>query len=806
LTSIKRIENPENDYTKVHSNIHEKVLKGISYIIQSFLKFSYSVYGFYIKSEFRIQFTIVNSILLIGISCTGMKHITEENPLYIGPNVDIQSEVKLSHDLKYELKSVNRPKPNGKFLWMRPSLAIHNMVREPKKEKGFKHWLKYKLGKPPVLASEVSPENISSLMRNRFFNRGFFNVNIEYERDTLQKKFQINYFVTSGKQFLIDSVQYNEGQTGLEKSIQSAASTSLIISGKPYILENLKSERERVEFLVKDSGYYYFDKDFLIYNADTLKRPKHVNLELGLKPNIPPLVNQKVYLNKIYVLDDYSADNYNPDTTEYRGYYYISNRHVFRPDIITDRIHLRPNERYSRRKHLRTISQLSNLGTYRFVNTDFREDSASNILNAYVYATPMKKSALTAELNTTIKTTNYVGPGARISWRHRNIFGGAEELSLNLLGSFEVQIGADSINTAYEAGIELALDIPRPIVIKSLGRNKEVVPRTKVLTGFNIFRRVELYTMNSFFSVFGYSWQKSRKISHSFNPIDITFSRVSDATDAFKEYLENNPTVAVSFEEQFIIGGNYAFIYDDLQNPLKKGTKYFRGVMDISGNLVYLMAKAFSSHEFTPEDPYTIFGVPFAQYFMVNPEFRYYLKTRGRSVLATRALLGIGIPIGNSRVLPYIKQFFAGGTNSVRSFVARTIGPGSYLAPVENLGVDQTGDIRIEFNAEYRFNFTKRFLGAAFIDVGNVWLRNPDPERPGGDFQLNRFYKEFGIGTGIGFRFDLQVLIFRLDVAWPLYIPYLEEGDRWVAGDFNLFNSEWRRKYLIWNLAIGYPF
>jgi outer membrane protein assembly factor BamA len=157
-------------------------------------------------------------------------------------------------------------------------------------------------------------------------------------------------------------------------------------------------------------------------------------------------------------------------------------------------------------------------------------------------------------------------------------------------------------------------------------------------------------------------------------------------------------------------------------------------------------------------------------------------------------------------VLPYIKQFFAGGTNSVRSFVARTIGPGSYLAPVENLGVDQTGDIRIEFNAEYRFHFTRMLLGAAFVDIGNVWLRNPDPERPGGDFQLNRFYKEFGIGTGLGIRFDLQVLVFRIDMAWPLYIPYFEEGDRWVIGDFNPFSKDWRKEYLIWNLAIGYPF
>lgn len=787
-------------------DIHGIMWYGISNIVRMSLNSSFSYFKYYKCLKSGKLWPLICLVLLMGASCTGMKHITEEDPLYIGSELDIQSDIKLSHDLKYELKNVDRPKPNGKFLWMRPSIVIYNMVREPKKEKGFRYWLKYKVGKPPVLAKETSPENVSSLMRNRFFNRGFFNVNILYEEDTLKKKSKINYAITSGKQFLIDSVHYKGGQTELEKQIKSTEPTSTIIKGKPYQLENLKSERERIEFILKDSGYYYFDKDFLLFKADTSKRSKHVNLELNIKPNRPPLVNQKVYLNKIYVLDDYSVENYNPDTTEFKGFYYISNRHIFRPDIITDRIHLQPNERYSRSKHLKTINQLTNLGSYRFVNTDFREDSASNILNAFIYATPLKKSALTAELNTTIKTTNYVGPGARISWRHRNIFGGAEELSLNLLGSFEVQIGADSINTAYEAGVEIGLDIPRPIVIKRLGRNKETVPRTKILGGFNIYRRVELYTMNSFFSVFGYSWRKSQKISHNFNPIDITFSRVSDATEAFRDYLENNPTVAVSFEEQFIIGGNYSFTYDDLQNPFKKGTKYFRGNVDLSGNLTYLAAKAFSNKNPNLEDPYTIFGVPFAQYFLINPEFRYYLKTGGKSVFATRALLGIGIPIGNSRVLPYIKQFFAGGTNSVRSFVARTIGPGSYLAPVDNLGVDQTGDIRIEFNAEYRFNFSKRFLGAVFIDIGNVWLRNPDPERPGGDFQLNRFYKEFGMGTGIGFRYDFQVLIFRLDVAWPLYVPYRDEGDRWVIDQFSIFNSEWRRNNLVWNLAIGYPF
>ena len=456
--------------------------------------------------------------------------------------------------------------------------------------------------------------------------------------------------------------------------------------------------------------------------------------------------------------------------------------------------------------HLRTLNQLSELGVYRFVNTEFFKDSTDNLLNTYIYATPYKKSALTAELNGTIKTTNYVGPGAKISWRHRNVFGGAEELSLNLLGSFEVQVGADSINTAYEAGVELGLDIPRPLIFKRLRLNKESVPRTRILGGFNVYRRVELYTMNSFYLSYAYSWRKSQKVSHIFSPIDYSFTRVTDQTDAFREYLENNPTVRKSFEEQFIMGSHYVFLYDNLMDPSKKGSMYFRGGIDISGLFTYFLFRGFSGRTSTNENPYRILGVPFSNYVMFSPEFRYYLKMGRQNVLATRVVFGFGIPFGNARILPYVKQFFAGGTNSIRSFVARSIGPGSYFAPVENLGIDQTGDIRMEVNAEYRFHFSKRFMGAAFLDAGNVWLRNNDPERPGADFQLNRFYKELGIGTGFGFRVDLQVLVFRIDLAWPLYIPYYEEGDRWVINDINFFSRDWRKKNLIWNFAIGYPF
>jgi outer membrane protein assembly factor BamA len=506
------------------------------------------------------------------------------------------------------------------------------------------------------------------------------------------------------------------------------------------------------------------------------------------------------------MLDDVASERYSPDTVLYKGFHYVSNRHIFRPDIITESIHLNSGHLYSRKMHQKTLNQLSDLGVYRFVNIEFTEDTSSNLLNSYIYGMPFKKSALTAELNSTIKTTNYVGPGAKVSWRHRNIFGGAEELSLNLLGSFEVQVGADSINTAIQFGIELGLDIPRPLLVRRLRRNKESVPHTKILGGFNLYRRVELYTMGSFFATYGYTWRKSQKISHIFNPFDISFTSVTDQTQAFKDYLEENPTVRRSFEEQFIMGSNYTFLYDNLSDPSKKSTFYFRGGIDVSAFLMYYLFRAFSNKERTADDPYTILGVPFSNYVIVSPEFRYYWKLGRQNVLATRAVLGIGIPGGNSRVLPYVKQFFTGGTNSVRAFVARSVGPGSYIAPVENLGIDQTGDIRLELNAEFRFHFTKRFMGAAFMDVGNVWLRNVDPERPGGDFQLNRFYKELGIGTGFGFRYDLQVLVFRLDLAWPLYKPYNQIGDRWVFGDINFFSRDWRKKNLTWNIAIGYPF
>ena len=754
---------------------------------------------------FNIYWLILLSIV-VNVNCTGLKNITREDPLYKGADINYIGDVNPEMEVKGELKEVNKPKPNGKFLWMRPGPAIYNMVGELKKEKGFKFWLKTKVGKPPVLASMAYPENVTKIMTNRLFNMGYFNSKIDFESDTSGKLMKIEYDVNLNTPHKIEAINYHIGDGVLENEVMELDKSSLLKIGDTYNLEVIKTERERIEFALKDSGYYYFNRDFLYFQADTLKENDHVNLKLNIKPNLPFETKQKIRLNNIYILDDYRINDYAPDTVLMKGYYYISNRHIFRPEIILSHVHLRPNELYSRKLQYRTINQLMNLGVYKYVNTIFNRDSISNSLNTTILMTPLKRTSISAEVNAVVRTTNYIGPGVRLTWRHRNLFSGAEELYINLYGSFEVQIGGDSLNTAIETGIEIGLDIPRPLMFKRLTLNKEFIPRTKISTGFTYYRRVELYTMNTFFITYGYNWKKNRKVSHRLNIADISFSDVSDQTEAFKEYLENNPTVAVSFEDQFIIGGNYMYSYDDLSNPNKTHTTYFNGLFDVSGNIAYVIHRAITEEPPTFEEPYTLFGVPFSQYVKLTPEFRYYFKLNNRNVLATRALVGVGIPIGNSRVLPYIKQYYSGGTNSVRAFLARTIGPGSYYADIDNLNIDQTGDIKLEVNAEYRFSFSRRLKGALFLDVGNVWLSNEDPSRPGGEFNFNTFYKQFGIGTGLGFRIDLEVFVFRIDLAWPLHVPYLEENNGWVIDDINFFSKDWRRQNLVWNFAIGYPF
>jgi len=268
-----------------------------------------------------------------------------------------------------------------------------------------------------------------------------------------------------------------------------------------------------------------------------------------------------------------------------------------------------------------------------------------------------------------------------------------------------------------------------------------------------------------------------------------------------------NPSLRRSFEEQFIIGAVYNFNINKLSTDFQRNYMLNIG-LETAGNTMTLFMRPFNADPPNPDNPYTLFGNALSQFFRFRVDSRYHFNVGEKSRLATRVFVGAGFPYGNSVTVPYIKQFFVGGTNSLRGFRARSVGPGTYQPAdsLENLQVDQTGEIKIEANAEYRFPIAGYLKGAFFIEAGNTWLVNEDEARPGGVFDFNKFYKEFAVSSGVGLRIDADIFVLRFDWGFPIRKPWLPEGNRWVLKEVDFFSKEWRKNNLILNISIGYPF
>jgi hypothetical protein len=356
----------------------------------------------------------------------------------------------------------------------------------------------------------------------------------------------------------------------------------------------------------------------------------------------------------------------------------------------------------------------------------------------------------------------------------------------------------------YRAGLEANLGLPRFVTpFITVNPPGGFMPRTNILLGYDILTKQKLYSMQSFRAGFGYVWKESPQKEHQFNLISINYVQPLLISQLYIDSAKNNPILLKAVEKQFILGTNYNYNYNGLQGkPSMSGGTYFNGNIDISGNVAGLLTGANAK----AGKPKTIFNAQFSQYVKFEADFRKYFKLSPKSVLANRAIIGIGVPYGNSTELPYIKQFFVGGTNSIRAFRSRSLGPGTYKDTVlNNFLPDQSGDIKLELNTEYRLKLAGPVNAAAFIDAGNIWLFNNTDSLPGAKFSKN-FLKELAIGAGIGLRLDISFLVIRLDVAFPLRKPWLPDGKRWVINQINFGDPAWRRDNLVYNLGIGYPF
>ncbi|OCA78152.1 hypothetical protein BBH99_09710 [Chryseobacterium contaminans] len=766
------------------------------------------------------KYLLISGLASAVVSCSNTRFLKENQMLYTGAEVKIESDTiskKEKKDLQAALEANLTPKPNSTFLGMRPKLYFYNIAKEPKKDKGFNYWLKYKMGEKPVLLGDVDREFNKDIIENYSENKGYFNARATYDTVSKNKKAKVIYTLKPGARYLVDGVKFQKDSTLINQEIQNIAGKTLLKNGRPFDLDVIKAERERIDNNLKERGFYYFHPDNIIVQADSTVNKNHkVELNVKLKDNTPPLATQQFSIDKVIVFPNYNIQDVkegkysvpmNKDSLgkyAFDDIYVIDPQHKFKPKIFDRALYFKKGDLYNRSNHNLTLNRLISLGVFKFVKNEFvTSDSLNHKFDAYYLLTPRQIQSLRLEALGRTNSASYAGSELNLNWTHRNFFRGAEQFKASVYGAFDFQMGgAQDANNIFRAGANVQLSIPRIVAPFRFHSSSEFVPRTNITLGYEFQNRTKYYTLNNFTASFGYLWKENARKEHELKVIDITLVSPEKVTAEYEANSANNPAMKRIVQKQLIFGPTYSYTYTNTMLP-KKNTFYYKGTLDLAGNLTGLISGA----NVKEDKEKKIFGIPFSQYAKIENDFRFYHKLTEKSSLATRLIAGIAYPYGNSEFVPFSKQFFSGGSNSIRAFRARTLGPGSFDPRTMKAGTyfDQSGDVKLELNAEYRANLYKFINAAVFVDAGNIWLLHNDDARPGAKFSKD-FLDEVAVGAGVGLRLDFSILVLRLDLAMPLRVPYYEKGDRWAFDKINFGDPSWRKDNLVLNIAIGYPF
>jgi outer membrane protein assembly factor BamA len=753
-------------------------------------------------------------IALVSAGCNITKKVPPGDALYTGANLKLTNSSagrKQNKVLKSDLQGLIRPKPNSSILGIRFRLALYNMAG---KSNNFINRFLRKKGEPPVLVSSVNLQRNVDVLTNTLQNKGFFHAKVTGDTIVKNKKGHADYVADAGAQYKINDVFFPKDSSAISEAIRSVASKTILNKGNPFILDVVKGERTRIDIALKEKGYYYFSPDDLIVFVDSTIGNTMVNLYVNYKPEMTVAAKHAYEINKAYIYSNYNLntaarDTLKADSVLYDGYYVIDRKRTFKPQVFDRMMIFEPGDLYNRTDHNLTLNRLINLGTFKFVKNRFEPLPDTFKLNTYYYLTPLPKKSLSAEIGGLSKSNNVTGGDFTVRWRNRNTFRGAELLTLNAYAGFEAQYSGqfNGYNT-LRYGAEANLTFPTFLIpFVDWGTESAFVPRTNIQLGYDILQRQKLYWLSSYRGQFGYIWKESARKEHTLNLISVNFVQPQNVSQLYKDSIQYYPLLQRAIERQFILGSNYNFNYNQLANaPKNSSGLYFNGLLDLSGNIAGLISGANVKKGKTVE----LFGSAFSQYIKTELDTRYYLRVGQNNQWANRVIVGVGVPYGNSTILPFVKQFFAGGSNSLRGFRSRSVGPGTYaggnIANKKGFLPDITADIKLEFNTEFRAQLFSIVYGAAFIDAGNVWLYNDnDVYGPGAKFTKN-FLKELAADVGVGLRFDLSILLLRVDLGIPVRKPWLPEGQRTVINQINFGSKDWRRQNMVYNLAIGLPF
>jgi outer membrane protein assembly factor BamA len=753
-------------------------------------------------------------IMMVIYGCSNTRFLAKDQILYTGRqdiNIINSHAISKTSTVKNYVKSVTDHKVNnslfGKRILPPVGLWVHNYMK-PKEGKKFGRWFYKTFSSPPILVSDVNPELRSAKIGNDLFDRGYFNTRAWAVIDTSKrnpKKGKVSYYVDLAPPNYYGKVTLDTLSNQIDSLISKDDFMKEIKEGDQFNLEKLNSARAGLSRRIQEDGYYYFIPEFIDLKADTTVGGNRLDLTVGRVKSIPVSVLSKYKINTISIKNSQGKDTsfserYN---TLFDGINITSTGDILKPAILANSIYFRKGDIYSYSAYQNTTTRLNNLGVFKSVNISYNKnmsDSMAHLLDVKMDLIMADNINLAFEADLATKSSGYFGPLLSVSIAHGNAFKGAERLKLGVTGGFEWQWGTKSSTQlgsySYQFGITSGLTFPRIILPFKVGNNSSTLfQRTNINFDLSILNRTAYYKMFSAKTNLNYQWSSNKNIQHSFSPLYVNSVNVLETTPEFDSVVSENIYIRKSFEEQFIIGPRYDFTYNNTL-IVKPNNFFFSAGINTSGNVIDLIA---GINKDPSERPYYFFNNVYSQYVKFTTDFRYYRNWFNKS-LVFRIYAGLGVPYGNSTALPYVEQFFSGGAYSIRAFTARYVGPGSFHT-TENSGyIDQSGDIKLESNLEFRFDMSKLLKGALFIETGNIWLVNEDENRPGAKFDKNTFYDQLAVGTGFGLRFDFTFFVMRADIGLPLRTPYKTDGNNWLTKTNQVFSGA------LFNLAIGYPF
>lgn len=766
--------------------------------------------------------------------CGATRHLPHGSELLGSYSVETDPEVPRSERITAtEVDKFIKQSPNRKVLGTNFYVWVYNLS-DPQKDNWF-HRLARRIGQEPVLYDSLLADGSAENIRLYLKSRGYYDARVDWEAHRSRRpRVKVRYRIDQNRPYRIDGFSYDFRDLFLADLVRRDSTSCLIRPGEVLDIGMLDRERTRVAEYLKNRGYYDFSVSNIAYEIDTITcAPYRARVKMIVKQvvtgydakGVPVMANNPVYrLGEIFLLPDYqpvvaASDSMwrtRLDTLRFEGLNIVADKRLrVRPAVLRRLVPLYPGYRYSAEQVQRVYDNLMRVGYYKSSSILFEEgdrdddrfvtyvgnrgevpageriQTREGVLTCNILCTPALRQGYKIELEAST-TSNFYGLKATIGYQNRNLFRGMEQFDVSFTGGYEF-LRAKGKKNSFEIGGATSLSLPRILFPFGVNRlNRLYNPRTRFELSVSSQRRPYYHRTLSGIN-FGYSWSYGRYGTYTLRPVDVSLVKMSYIDPDFLESL-NNPYLRNSYQPQLIAGISGGYVYNRMWR--NNNSLVFRMNAETTGNLIDGLTHLFTSDRH--RDYYKLFGIRYSQYFRVDASLANTIGIGEKTAFAYRFFVGGGLSYGNSTSIPVDKLFFAGGVNSMRGWMVRTLGPGSSLAPTDVTYPSQLGNFRLEANVEFRFPIWSSLRGAVFTDVGNIWFLQSEGNDPDAVFRFDSFYKQLGFDAGLGLRLDLKFVVIRLDWGMRIHDPNQPIGKRWIHC-FSFDNSAL-------NLGIGYPF